>query len=95
MIFGIPTAINTLFSHLLRAQGKSKHASYGIVLGGLLNCGLDPLFMFVIMPSNPEIAAALATGIANSIALIYYIILMIIRKRPQRAVELWRFYMHL
>ena len=81
VIFGIPTAINTLFSHLLRAQGKSKHASYGIVLGGLLNCGLDPLFMFVIMPSNPEVAAALATGIANSIALIYYIILMIIRKK--------------
>ena len=57
------------------------HASCGIVLGGLLNCGLDPLFMFVIMPSNPEIGAALATGIANSIALIYYIILMIISKK--------------
>ena len=50
-------------------------------MGGLLNCGLDPLFMFVIMPSNPEVAAALATGIANTIALIYYIILLIIRKK--------------
>ena len=81
VIFGIPTAINTLFSHLLRAQGKSKHASYGIILGGLLNCMLDPLFMFVLMPSKPEIGAALATGISNTIALLYYIIYMLAKKR--------------
>lgn len=81
IIFGIPTAINTLFSHLLRAQGKSKHASIGIVIGGLLNCALDPLFMFVLMPANPEIAAALATGVSNTIALIYYIILMMTKKK--------------
>lgn len=81
VIFGIPTAINTLFSHLLRAQGKSVHASIGIVLGGVLNCALDPLFMFVIMPDNPAVGAALATGISNTIALIYYIFLMAIQKK--------------
>ena len=81
VIFGVPTAINTLFSHLLRAQGKSKHASYGIVIGGLLNCALDPLFLFVIMPDNPAVAVALATGIANTIALFYYIFYMLIKKK--------------
>ena len=81
VIFGVPTAINTLFSHLLRAQGKSLHASVGIVLGGVLNCALDPLFMFVIMPNEPAIAAALATGISNTIALVYYIILLFVQKK--------------
>lgn len=81
VIFGIPTAINTLFSHLLRAQGKSMHASIGIVMGGVLNCALDPLFMFVIMPDQPAIAAALATGISNTIALVYYLILMFVQKK--------------
>ena len=81
VIFGIPTSINTLFSHLLRAQGKSKHASYGIVIGGLLNCALDPLFMFVLMPSKPEVAAALATGLSNTIALVYYVVYMLVKKR--------------
>ena len=81
VIFGVPTSINTLFSHLLRAQGKSMHASIGIVLGGLLNCALDPLFMFVLMPNEPAIAAALATGISNTVALIYYIILMAAQRK--------------
>ena len=81
VIFGTPTAINTLFSHLLRAQGKAKHASIGIVLGGLLNCVLDPLFIFIFIKSRPEIAAALATGISNTVALFYYIILMIRKKK--------------
>lgn len=81
VLFGVPTAINTLFSHLLRAQGKAVHASIGIILGGVLNCALDPLFMFVIMPSNPAAGAAIATGISNTIALLYYIILIIKQKR--------------
>ena len=58
VIFGIPTALNTLFSHLLRAQGKSLHASIGIALGGILNCALDPLFMFVIFPIEKAAIAA-------------------------------------
>lgn len=81
VIFGIPTAVNTLFSHLLRAQGKAVHASIGIALGGILNCALDPLFMFVIMPANPVAGVAIATGISNTIALLYYIFLMRVQKK--------------
>lgn len=82
VVFGIPTAINTLFSHILRAQGKSIHASIGIALGGILNCVLDPLFMFVLFPiEKVAIAAALATGLSNTIALIYYVILFIIQRK--------------
>lgn len=81
VIFGVPTAINTLFSHLLRAQGKSVHASTGIAIGGVLNCVLDPLFMFVIMPKNPAVGAAVATGISNTIALLYYVVLILVEKK--------------
>ncbi len=82
VIFGIPTALNTLFSHLLRAQGKSLHASIGIALGGILNCALDPLFMFVIFPiEKAAIAAAVATGVGNTIALIYYLVYFIVGRK--------------
>lgn len=82
VIFGIPTTLNTLFSHLLRAQGKSLHASIGIMLGGVLNVALDPLFIFVFFDiKDAAIAAALATGISNTIALLYYIVLFAFRKK--------------
>ena len=82
VFFGIPTTLNTLFSHLLRAQGKSLHASIGIMMGGILNVILDPLFIFVIFPiEKAAIAAALATGISNTIALLYCVFLFIFKKK--------------
>ncbi len=82
VICGIPTAINTLLSHLFRGEGKSLQASIGIVLGGLLNVALDPLFIFVLFPiEKAAIAAALATGISNCIALIYYLVAYLIMKK--------------
>ena len=81
-IFGVPTALNTLFSHLMRAEGKSLHASIGIALGGVLNVALDPLFMFAFFElKDAAMAAALATGVSNTIALIYYLVLFIAQKK--------------
>lgn len=82
VIGGLVTAMNTLFSHLLRAEGKSMLASVGIILGGVLNIGLDPLFMFVLLPAGKEtLGAALATSISNLVALLYYIIVLIRRRK--------------
>lgn len=82
VICGIPTAVNTLLSHLFRGEGKSLHASTGIVLGGLLNVALDPLFIFVLFPiEKAAVAAALATGISNCIALIYYLITYLVMRK--------------
>lgn len=81
VICGIPTSMNTLFAHLLRSQGKSIHASIGIALGGILNVALDPLFMFVILESgNEALGAAIATGLSNVIALIYYVVVLIVKR---------------
>lgn len=75
---GLVTAMNTLFSHLLRAEGKSMLASVGIILGGVLNIGLDPLFMFVLLPAGKEpLGAAVATSLSNLTALLYYVIVLI------------------
>ena len=82
VIGGVVTALNTLFSHLVRAEGRSMQASIGIMLGGILNMALDPLFMFVILPrGNEVVGAALATMLSNVAALIYFIIIIVKNRR--------------
>lgn len=79
---GLATAVNTLLSHIIRAYGCSVQASIGVALGGILNIILDPIFMFVILPSGKEVlGAALATAISNIIALIYYAVIILKNKK--------------
>jgi len=82
MILGaIPTVGNTLCGHLVRSLGASKEAGFGMSMGGVLNIILDPLFMFVILPSGMEVTgAAIATALSNTCAFVYFLILMHRRK---------------
>ena len=74
---GLPTALNTFFSHLVRSEGRSLHASIGIAMGGVLNMALDPLFMFVILPKGDEaLGAAIATALSNTAAMVYYVVIL-------------------
>lgn len=67
--------LNAEFAHLVRSEGYSKQASFGMILGAVLNIILDPIFIF---PLNMQIAgAALATMISNLIATFYFIILIL------------------
>ena len=71
---GAATAMSTFLSHLIRSEGRSLQASIGIMLGGVLNIVLDPLFMFVLLPPGREIVgAAAATALSNVCALIYFV----------------------
>ena len=45
-IGAVPTVLNQEFAHLVRAEGYSKQASFGMALGGILNIILDPVFIF-------------------------------------------------
>ncbi len=82
VIGSVVTALNTLLSHLIRAEGRSMQASLGIIIGGVLNIALDPLFMFVILePGNEVLGAALATMISNLFALVYFIVYIVIKHR--------------
>lgn len=77
VIAGVASSMNALMAHLVRSEGHSLHASLGVVLGGVVNIALDPLFMFVILPRGNEVlGAALATGLSNIIAFLYYLVLL-------------------
>lgn len=73
-IGAVPTVLNQLLAHLVRAEGHSAQASFGVALGGGLNIILDPVFIF---PLGLEIAgAAIATMVSNLIATFYFIFLL-------------------
>ena len=75
-IGGFPTILSVALSHLIRSEGYSKEASFGLSMGGVINIALDPLFMFVILePGQEVLGAAIATCISNICAFIYFMIL--------------------
>ena len=75
----IPAVMNPLLAHLLRGEGRSFPASFGVTLGGLLNIALDPLFIFVF---KMEVAGAgLATFLSNVIACIYLIVYALVKRK--------------
>lgn len=74
---GIPTVISLTLANFLRSAGFSKHAGFGISLGGILNIGLDPLFMFVILPRGQEVmGAGIATALSNMVSTLYFIVVI-------------------
>ncbi len=85
---GLATSMNALLGHLVRSEGRSLQAGFGIALGGALNIALDPLFMFVILPRGSEVAgAAIATSLSNLIAALYFLAL-IFRNRKRSVISL-------
>lgn len=83
VIGGVPTILQLTLAQLLRAVGCSKEAGFGISMGGILNIGLDPLFMFVLLPKGSEvIGAGVATMLSNIASLIYFLIVVLrLRKK--------------
>lgn len=81
-IGGIPTVLNACLAHLVRAEGYSGEASFGVGLGGVLNIIFDPIFIFLLKLGVT--GAAAATMLSNVIAMIYFILLL--RKNRERTV---------
>ncbi|MBQ7460240.1 MAG: polysaccharide biosynthesis C-terminal domain-containing protein [Oscillospiraceae bacterium] len=82
---GMATAVGTLFSHLIRSEGRAVYASVGIALGGVMNIALDPLFMFRILPPGREtLGAAIATALSNLVSLGYFIVVLFILRKKTR-----------
>lgn len=75
---GVPTVLSNVLANLIRSIGRSRTASTGIILGGLLNIALDPLFMFVLMPEGYEVlGAGLATCLSNCIAFLFFVVVLV------------------
>lgn len=73
-IGAVPTVLNTGLAHLIRSEGYSSQASFGVALGGILNILLDPIFIFVF---KMEITgAAIATMLSNASATIFFFIFL-------------------
>lgn len=66
----VPTVLNAELAHLIRSEGYSGQAGFGVAFGGILNIVLDPVFIFVF---KMEITgAAVATMLSNVAATIYF-----------------------
>lgn len=84
---GVITTLNTLFSHILRSEGHAFHAGLGVVLGGVLNIGLDPLFMFVLFePGNEVRGAAVATALSNVVSFIYFVVICVHLTKKEESI---------
>lgn len=70
-IGAVPTVMNAEFAHLIRSEGYSKPAGFGVALGGILNIVLDPLFIFGLRLNI--MGAAIATMLSNLIAMLYFV----------------------
>ena len=75
---GVPTVLSNVLSNLLRSIGRSREAGVGIILGGLLNIALDPLFMFVLLPDGQEVlGAGIATCLSNCVACLFFFVVLL------------------
>jgi len=77
---GLPTILELTLSHLIRAEGNSRQAGFGIMLGGVLNIFLDPIFIFRLKMGVS--GAAAATLISNIVSLVFFFA-VIIRTRKE------------
>ncbi len=77
-IGGVPTVMSAALAHLVRAEGYSNEASVGMALGGVMNIILDPVFVFALGLGLR--GAAIATMISNCISLLYFLVLIYIKR---------------
>ena len=81
----VPTVLNPMLANLIRAEGYSRQASFGVALGGILNVILDPVFIFVL---GLQIAgAAIATMLSAWFATLYFFVFLW-RRRKTTAITL-------
>jgi len=72
-----------VLNNTLRAEGKTRFAMIGITVGGILNIGLDPLFIFVLGMGTA--GAAVATAISQAVS---FVILLSVYLRGKTIVRL-------
>lgn len=73
VIGGILTMLSMTLAHLLRSEGHAKHASAGMMFGGLLNIILDPLLMF--SAGMGFVGSAVATAISNLASVLFFLMI--------------------
>lgn len=75
VIGGIPTVAGLTLGHLVRSVGKTREASIGLAIGGILNIILDPIFVLTL--GMGVAGAAIATALSNTVSLIFFLIVLL------------------
>ncbi len=70
-IGAVPIILNFALGQLIWAKGAAQYSMRGMMIGTMLNIVLDPIFILFL--GMGVAGAALATVLANSIAVIYYL----------------------
>lgn len=79
ILIGAPvTCASFVLNNILRCQGQSRLAMIGTVTGGVLNMGLDPLFIFTFNMGTG--GAALATIISQAVTFIILLMYFVFKK---------------
>jgi len=80
-IGGLPTVCNLLIANMIRGEGFSKQASFGLSMGGILNIILDPFFVLPFGLGLQVRGAAIATMLSNCATTVYFAWLLYRRRR--------------
>ena len=81
----VPTVFNPMIANLIRSEGYSKQASFGVTLGGILNIILDPIFIFAF---HLKVAGAAIATMLSAWAATAYFVAFLYRKRNSSAITL-------
>lgn len=81
---GFPTVAAMMLGHLSRGEGKTKRASVGMAVGGLLNIALDPVFVQGM--GMGAAGAGFATFLSNCVGTIY--LLTCVLRDPESVIRL-------
>lgn len=82
VVFGaVPAILNVVMAYMVRAEGSALHASIGTMSGCVLNIILDPIFVLPQFLDMGAEGAALATFLSNSAAVVYFLILLFVRRK--------------
>lgn len=76
----MPAITNVIMANLVRSEGNALHASIGTMSGCLLNIILDPFFILPFGLNMKAAGAGLATCISNTVACLYFFILLYVKK---------------
>lgn len=78
---GVGTVLNILLANLVRAEGRSLVAAFGVCLGGCVNVVLDPLLILPRFAGLGAAGAGLATAASNTLAALFFLVWLIFGKR--------------
>ena len=83
----VPTVLTTLLTNLVRSEGAAAAASFGAILGCIVNIALDPLFVLPWGLNMGAAGAGAATAISNAVGLAFFIC-YIIKQRGKTVLGL-------